>query len=1254
MTQIEPTSDSKIDIKYCSLTPMIKDGKSMEPYFSSFDFAFSDNDVRNIAVTGPYGAGKSTVIQSYHSKRNKEDYINVSLAGFDIAKTEKEKPDNMREVELSILQQILYKVDRKTLPDSRIERIQNRNDKYVKDTFYSLLLTILPVLMLLALIFNAKVIEYFQFPTVWGTTLKEHSISFILTTLVLFVCSLYRITRSASRIGFFDRKLKLSKITFLSATAETQGQESSSLLNNCLDEIVYFFARSKYQTVVFEDLDRLNSSEIFIKLRELNKIINNSRLNEKPIRFIYAVKDDIFHGADVKTKFFDYIIPIVPVMDMRNAYSILKSKIANFPDAHQQCLRGASLYIPDMRTLQNIVNEYNLFMPIVGGYSNKDKLFALIFYKNLFALDYNLVDKKLGILYSYMHDFRVRKLHIVYFGQLETQLSDLENKLERIRDELHSTPADLRNELLCRFIPKSIRPHYNFYTLGHSREAITADSLVSNEESFIEFCSNSNKMYFGHNSQNNLVKLNVNDINQIMDEYNKRVELVRESKEKVLSQTQQEIAHVREEISKRNAISLAELTKLNGREKFDVLATDYIKDIKDTNILSTEQENTVLASLKYGGLDALYYLITNDYLMQDFMMYRSIFYKGSLTEEDYEYIKSVGIHASHTQVNNNFVLQNIAGVTRDLIENNYIHRDGALHHQVISYLIHNNETVLTDVINHLFTRSTSDILSFISILSNKFEDPDNFDRFISGASQRGATQDRLLDVLTNCESVSIQTRIITSLMTQADLQQTQNKEKFKQYIENCGWKLINELQTSQVKPFMDNAKVLDVLYDRVAEATNDAEKAAANYLADNNMYIIEKTTFSNIVSAKIAQTEISSQDVKNRPWSLLQEYKLETILNYVEVNINKFVKDIFISSDDDSESVLTMLNNSDVDICLKADIVSHMTFNFKDHNAVSDNVEVEIDCNLLTLHDLLYQHDRIIPNWSSLSKYVISNCDHNVLRDYLILHAEVLSTSDSSLASPEVTEEVYLKIVCDDKLQDVTYQLITKLLNIPYALFDDNISVLNLKRLIDNGKLPLEKDAYLHLLTHLTTTSDCTEFLLFWFKKYQEELETDLHFYFRKADDNELFSQLFQKAITENKFSDAFSADLLNKLINHTELSILDGIDLPQGVLNSVLSSSNSDKLKLALLTRYVGYGHGKKEELQKLLNHLDEKELKKIFINKKTAILQTDMPSEVIDFLSTLKDRDLINEYDDKGNGRISVKVSYTFKPQKMLTKLL
>lgn len=1252
MTQKKSMPDLKRDAEYGSLTPKIKNDESMNPYFSALDFAFSQNDVKNVAVTGPYGAGKSTVIQSYLSLDDKTPHVNVSLAGFDIAGIDKEKPDSLREVELSILQQIFYKVDRTKVPDSRIERIQNRDGKHVWSLFFSLIKFIVPVLMLLCLIFTDVITKYLLLPPNWGITLQEHFLLRAITVFILSFFTLYQLTRSASVVGIFDRKLKLSKIAFLSGSAEVQGQEPSSLLNNCLDEIVYFFSRTEYRTVVFEDLDRLNTAEIFIKLREINKIINNSRKKNDPVRFIYAVKDDIFHGADVKTKFFDYIIPIVPVMDTRNAYSILKSKILDFPEAHQQCLRGASLYISDMRTLQNIVNEYNLFINIVDSHSNKDKLFALLFYKNLFALDYNLVDKKLGILYSYMHDFRVRQLHIDYFGKLESQLTDLEYKLEKIWNELQSTAEDVREELLCRFISKKLWPFILFHKKnqgGYNWIQGSASNLVKNEQTFLNFFSSTENIYLGPPNQPSQIKLENDEANQIAEEYEERSKLTRKSREDVFSQTQKEIADVREEISKRNAISLAELTQLNGREKFNQLATNYIKDIKDPNILSAEQEKTVLSSLKYGGLDALYYLITNGYLMQDFMMYRSIFYKGSISEEDNEYIKSVGIYSSHMEVNDSFVLQNVAGVTRDLIDNTYIHRDGALHHQIIAYFIINDKTALDDVIGHLFSRNITDILSVISVFSQKFEDQDNFDRFISASSKDGIRQDKILEILLNTDSSPVQARIITSLMTQADLSLTQQQDGLKLYIEACGWELVSELKLSQVEPFMNNASILGVVYDGIKEVISEVEKAAAEYLADNNMYTFEKATFCNIVSAKLAQTHISSQKIENRPWDLLQKYELKTILNYVEVNINKFVKNIFTSSNDDSESVLTILNNSDVDICLKADIVSQMTFNFKDHSDVSDNAEVEVeaDSNLLTLHDLLYQYDRIVPNWSSLSKYVISNCDRNVLRDYLILHAEVLSASDSSQTSPEVTEEVYLKIVCDDKLQDDTYQLVIKLMNIPYTLFDDNTSVLNLKRLVDNGKLPLEEDAYLHLLTHLTTSLDCAEFLLFWFKKYQEKLATDIPFYFRREDDKELFSQLFQKTMTENKFSDVFCADLLNKLISYPELSILDDIDFPQGVLNSVLISSNSDQLKLALLTRHVGHGHGKKEELKKLLGYLDETELKKIFINKKTAILQTDMSAEVIDFLSTLKEWDLINGYDDEGNGRISVKTSHTFKPQ-------
>ena len=60
----------------------------------------------------------------------------------------------------------------------------------------------------------------------------------------------------------------------------------------------------KYDVVFFEDLDRLNNAEIFVKLRELNILLNNDEAIKKPVKFVYAVRDDIFSDKD-RTKFFE-------------------------------------------------------------------------------------------------------------------------------------------------------------------------------------------------------------------------------------------------------------------------------------------------------------------------------------------------------------------------------------------------------------------------------------------------------------------------------------------------------------------------------------------------------------------------------------------------------------------------------------------------------------------------------------------------------------------------------------------------------------------------------------------------------------------------------------------------------------------------------------------------------------------------------------------------------------------------------------
>ncbi|MGP9598020.1 YobI family P-loop NTPase, partial [Psychrobacter sp. AOP29-E1-4] len=85
--------------------------------------------------------------------------------------------------------------------------------------------------------------------------------------------------------------------------------------------ILYFFEATGKNVVIIEDLDRFNNNEIFVRFRELNSMINKYCLNR--VVFIYAIKDDMFTDTE-RSKFFDYIIPIIPIVNPTTAYDIVK------------------------------------------------------------------------------------------------------------------------------------------------------------------------------------------------------------------------------------------------------------------------------------------------------------------------------------------------------------------------------------------------------------------------------------------------------------------------------------------------------------------------------------------------------------------------------------------------------------------------------------------------------------------------------------------------------------------------------------------------------------------------------------------------------------------------------------------------------------------------------------------------------------------------------------------------------------------
>lgn len=95
-----------------------------EEYIKALHWALKNKDVKNIALAGPYGSGKSSIIHSYLKKYPSTRALNISLATFDWEK--KEYDEFKDEVELGILKQLFYKVDSSKIPQSRYRKIHKQ------------------------------------------------------------------------------------------------------------------------------------------------------------------------------------------------------------------------------------------------------------------------------------------------------------------------------------------------------------------------------------------------------------------------------------------------------------------------------------------------------------------------------------------------------------------------------------------------------------------------------------------------------------------------------------------------------------------------------------------------------------------------------------------------------------------------------------------------------------------------------------------------------------------------------------------------------------------------------------------------------------------------------------------------------------------------------------------------------------------------------------------------------------------------
>lgn len=412
----------------------------------ALNWALKEPKVNNIAITGYFGAGKSSLWESYkRDYATKDDVlgktgvVEISLAKFsskcendfdyrvssaneglyDVKKTdegykvfsdaatsdydrwkiyqEKKKRDESLEIEIErgILEQILYSVDSEDIPASQFKKIQELSGmNLVASTF------VVFVLIVCGIVF-AK-FDDFSYMLEYSDSLYKifHTESFYIWTLfltVLFFCIMGVLPRLYS--------LRLSKISFHQVDIHFE-ENKGSLFSQNITELVYFFEKIDKRIVVFEDLDRFYSTLIFAKLRELNHILNESPVIRGSLKFVYMIRDDFFSKYE-RTKFFDFIVPIVPALTKDNAADFVKNRmpelVRDFSDSY---VKDISIYLSDMRLLRNCENEYKVYKSVnekVFGELNStacEKIFTLILYKNLYPKDFQRLTKRDGFLYT--------------------------------------------------------------------------------------------------------------------------------------------------------------------------------------------------------------------------------------------------------------------------------------------------------------------------------------------------------------------------------------------------------------------------------------------------------------------------------------------------------------------------------------------------------------------------------------------------------------------------------------------------------------------------------------------------------------------------------------------------------------------------------------------------------------------------------------------------------------------------------------
>lgn len=1157
--------------KYVDLTP-VNTADSEGHYAEAIKIALDNKNVTNIALTGSYGSGKSSIINSFEKKfsfplpsfkeklkallrlstfDNKEDtksaynFMNISLASF----SEKKEDTSDILIERSILQQMTYGISSQKIPLSRFKTITKDKLEDCKSYFFiTWLLTTIIFVSTLSIGLFSKFIAIDSLAG-WGIT------TFSLSGLMLYSIDTYR---------HINRK-PFKKVNVKSGEIELGEQSENSILNRYLDEILYFFQCNTFDVVVFEDLDRFGSSEIFVKLREINTLINKSEDINRRVVFLYAIKDEMFAHKE-RAKFFDFIIPVIPIINCSNSYEKLQERL---PDAQystmnmerldQDFLKEVSIYIDDMRLLNNIVNEMNLYYSVLfSGHLKPTKLLALIIYKNFYPEDFSKLHENSGLVYECCNNRN--KLIEFHTTTLLSNIKAINDELQLIYNQMKlqqsMSVSDLKSIYIHAILEQvngeqySIKINNAFVEFSKLKEEEYFNSLQTIENMKVRYIQSSRWIERPLNMSFNDIENNINSKFSYLDRKN----LILGNKTALQEKLEDEKANLIKQ--KSEVAKLSQYKLLQKGSDFSLFSKDEYADDSSYNLLR--------------------YLLRNGHIDEYYQDHISHFYDGRLSHNDMNFIKAVRDFRSSSST---LQLTYIEEIIRNRLRENDFKEKYIFNISLLDYLVEHEKAykykltlLLENISNNIeslwdfllgFIDATRSVDRFIQLLSQQWP---NYVSTITESNEINASQKNYLLKLI---LLHVESKFIYKHMN--------SEEIFANYLA-VNPESILDLQPAEQMQVYYKLTDLNIKFKELQECAGD-DKLFSHIFN----YSIYEITSENI-SLLLSKLNIKKDEIEKSNLTVIYDSNIIHFIDYIEENIETYINNVFLAQPDNteesSETIIKLLNSSFINNETKEKIIKKQNHVFESLSNIPS-----------VFWELLLVESKLETTWDNLAEF--NNefpDDKNQLLEVLTRKAQCLSIFKINENSKfeESIAEITQMILRDNLINNAAFALLIKGFSDKYETLNRyDIPKEKMEALLTENLLSLSETNYNSLTEHhpeLVGLFIFNNLSDYWNKSDEYKLSPDTSLLLLNAITSLADQVALIKLLSDGDLEDNY--DLANNIL-HILSKVTDLKQFEESLLYIAIKHSTDTNQAITLFNRLIDTFN--KEEITDLLESMGQ-----------------------------------------------------------------